>query len=115
MKRLLSEENKKRNLLMQNVCQSSSRFRFIVIGLIFFLAVLSAEIWIVNRLSTYGDKIFQLKQAEASLELENQVMANSIAEHSSLAALEQKANQLGFNNINQIEYIKFQDKLASAK
>ena len=89
--------------------------RFVVVGLVLFLTVLSAEIWVINRLSTYGDKIYQLQQAEASVELENQVLANSIAEASSMAALEQKAVLLGFNTINQIEYIKVSDKLASAK
>mgnify|MGYP001562751220 CR=1 FL=1 len=86
-----------------------------IFGLIFCLVILSAEIWIVNRLSTYGNKIYELKQAQADLELQNQVLANSIAKASSLAQLEQKATLLGFNNINQIEYIKFSDKLASAQ
>lgn len=106
MRKILPEENKRKNVLS---------LRLVVLGLVFFLMTLSAEIWIVNRLSTYGDKIYQLKQAQANLELENQVLANSIAEASSMMVLEQKATLLGFNNINQIEYIRLSDQLASAK
>lgn len=105
MKKILSEEDKRHPKVL----------RFVVLGLILVLTLLSAEIWIVNRLSTYGDKIYQLKQMQANLELENQVLANSIAETSSMVVLEQKATLLGFNNINQIEYIRFSDKLAFAK
>lgn len=106
MKKILLEEDKKRRPRV---------LRFAVLGLAVFFALLSIEIWIVNRLSTYGDKIYQLKQAQANLELENQVLANSVAISSSMIVLEQKATPLGFNNINQIEYIRFSDKLASAK
>lgn len=87
--------------------------RFGICGLTMCLIALSAEIWIVNRLSTYGDKIYQLKQAQAALELENQVLSNSIATASSMVMLEKKATQLGFDTIGSIEYIKFTDKLAS--
>lgn len=89
--------------------------KFIALGLAIFLITLFAEIWLVNCLSIYGDKIYQLKQSQASLELENQVLSNSIAISSSMTVLEKKATQLGFSNINSIEYIKFADKLASSQ
>lgn len=105
MKKILSKEDKRHPKVL----------RYVILGLVLVLTLLSAEIWIVNRLSTYGDKIYQLKQTQVNLELENQVLTNSVAGASSMVVLEQKAALLGFNNINQIEYIKFSDKLASAK
>ncbi|MDD2823033.1 MAG: hypothetical protein PHQ59_03015 [Candidatus Daviesbacteria bacterium] len=104
MKRIILEDKKRRLVPV----------RLVVMGLSIFLVVLFLEIWVVNRTSTYGDKIYQLKQAQAALELENQVLSNKIAETSAMVLLEKKANNLGFNTINQIDYIKFSDKLASA-
>lgn len=105
MKRIIFEENKKK----------SFPTRFIVAGLTVFLMALFVEIWVVSRTSTYGDKIYQLKQAQASIELENQVLSNTIAKTSSMVLLEKKATNLGFNTIGKIEYIKSSDKLASAE
>jgi len=113
MKRLNLEE-KRRTKLAQKLQGNSRTVKLIIVGLSIFLLVLFVEIWVVNRTSTYGDKIFQLKQAQAALELENQVLANSIAQTSAMVLLEKKANLLGFNTINKIDYIKFSDKLASA-
>lgn len=105
MKKIVLKEDSRKNLLK----------RFITLGLVIFLVTLFAEIWLVNRLSIYGDKIYQLKQAQAILELENRVLSNSIAMSSSMSVLDKKATQLGFNNIISIEYIKFADKLASVQ
>lgn len=88
--------------------------RLIIAGLGIFLVVLFAEIWVVNRLSTYGDKMYQLTQTQAGLELENQTIENSIAMAASMVSLEKKASYLGFNNIDKIEYIKDPLILASA-
>lgn len=105
MRKLILEEKRKKLVPM----------RFIITGLSIFLIVLFVEIWVVNRTSTYGDKIYQLKQAQTNLELENQVLSNTIAQSSAMVLLEKKATSLGFNTINQIEYIKFSGKLASAE
>lgn len=106
MKKILLEDGNKK--------KHPKIVRFVIFGLVICLIALSAEIWIVNRLSTYGDKIYQLKKAQSDLELQNQVLANSIAKASSLSGLEQKSTLLGFKtiNTNQIEYIKFSDTLA---
>lgn len=93
---------------------SSSKMRLTIGCLTVLLIILFVEIWVANRTSTYGDKIYQLKQSQARLELENQVLANSIAASSAMVLLERKANLLGFNTINQLDYIKLSDKLASA-
>lgn len=78
--------------------------RLLKIAVIFTLAVLSLELWTVNRLSTYGDRIQSLKEAQSRLELENQVLENTIAQESSLSVLEERAYQLGFNNIKSYQY-----------
>lgn len=83
------------------------------IGAVLFIAVFVLEVWLVNRLATYGDKIQELKQAQASLELENQVLENSIAEKMSLTSVEREAGELGFSSIKDIEFVK-QTGLASA-
>lgn len=59
----------------------------------------------INRLSTYGEKINKIKQAQASLELENQVLENQIAQSASLLNIQEKANQLGFTQASRVEYI----------
>lgn len=114
MKRLNLEERRK-ILITQKIQSNPKAMKFIIIGLSILLVVLFVEIWVVNRTSTYGDEIYKLKQAQASLELENQVLSNKIAQKSSMILLEKKANILGFNTISQIEYIKSSGKLASAE
>jgi|WetSurMetagenome_2_1015567.scaffolds.fasta_scaffold1604888_1 hypothetical protein len=114
MKKLLIEEEKRKNSIIQNVTQNPKVLKFCIYGLVIFLIVFTAEIWMVNRLSTYGDKIQNLKEMQSKLELENQILANSIAMESSMVRLEKKASELGFGTISKIEYIKISDKLASA-
>lgn len=73
---------------------------------VFCVLVFILEIWMVNRLSTDGQKIAEIKAAEARLELENQVLENTIAENSSITALEQKMAPLGFDTSKNFIYIK---------
>ncbi|MBI4040022.1 hypothetical protein HY389_01560 [Candidatus Daviesbacteria bacterium] len=83
----------------------SKLFRYAKIGGVLFLVLLFLEIWMINRLSTYGEKINKIKQAQASLELENQVLENQIAQSASLLNIQEKANQLGFTQASRVEYI----------
>lgn len=115
MKRILLEENNRKGFFNNKSLSSPRAIKFIFLGLICFLVVFSAEIWIVNRLATYGDKIQKIKEAQSKLELENQLLVNAVAKDSSMVTLEEKAKQLGFDSINQIEYIKVSERLASAK
>lgn len=115
MKKILLEQGNRKNSLIEKMDKHPKALKYIIFGMVFFLITFSLEIWIVNRLSTYGDKIQELKVAEAKLELENQIIANSVAKDSSMVALEKKAAELGFGSINQIEYIKISNKLASAE
>lgn len=72
----------------------------VVLLLVFFL-----EIWVVSRSSTYGSKIQEIKDAKASLVLENQELENIVAHQTSLGLVEKKAVEYGFENIKQLEYI----------
>ena len=94
----IKEEEAKRRL---------QRFsRFIKAALVLIIIIFIFEIWVVNRLSTSGYKIEELKKAQAILELENQVLASRIAEESSLWKMEEKALFLGFKNIKNFDYLK---------
>lgn len=76
-----------------------------IIG-VFLIIVFILEIWMVNRLSTYGTKIEQLQEAEVNLKLENQILENQIAQNNSLAQIEERSSLLGFGNTKNLEYIK---------
>lgn len=71
--------------------------------LIFLFSIL--EIWVVNRLATFGEQINKLSITKSNLELENQMMQNQIARLSSLHEIEKEAINLGFEKIRNIEYI----------
>lgn len=90
--------------------RARSLFKIIIPVLIF---VFLLEIWMVNRLATYGNKIQEIKQAKAQLELENQVLENLVAENSSLISLEEKAAHWGFDSAKNWEYIKSSQNIAS--
>ncbi len=60
----------------------------------------------VNRLSSSGSKINQLKAEQAKIQLENQILENEIAEDASLRGIEQKVHGLGFRAIKDPSYIK---------
>ena len=116
MRRLREEEDKRQNLLSRRLSKegnASHVSRIIKLLFIVFLVILMLEIWVVNRLTTYGNKIQELKLTRASLELENQILENQIAQISSMLTTETKASLLGFESIKNIEYIKTPN-LASA-
>lgn len=80
--------------------------RLIRVGVVTLLIIFFLEIWMVTRLSTYGNKIQEMKDNKANLLLENQILENAISEKSSLALIEKKALLLGFEPIKKIESIK---------
>ncbi len=87
-------------------------FRVIKIGGIILILFLVFEVWVVNRLSTMGNKIAQLSQVKRSVELENQLLESEIAKKSALSEIEQKAISLGFKPLTKVESIT-QPKLAA--
>lgn len=96
MKRLQEQSQKPKKQLMKTI-------KLTIGGLFLFLVL---EVWLVNRLSTYGEKIQQIKLAEVSLSLENQNLENEIAQNSALAIMELRAKNLGFENIKNLQYLK---------
>lgn len=73
-------------------------FRLIKIFGCFLIIVFVIEIWVVNRLSTNGQQIEDIKQIQTNLILENQILENSIAQNMSLHIIEQRAGMLGFSS-----------------
>jgi len=96
MRKLYLENNKPKKRILRIT-------RFIVV-LVVVLVVL--EVWMVNRLSTYGDKIQSLKVAQADLELENQILENQISQNGTMLNLESKAKALGFDTTKNLEYFR---------
>lgn len=113
MKYLKQEEDEARNLLHNKNPKIRAK-RLLKVAVVFILVILSLELWTANRLSTYGDKIQGLKDAQARLELENQVLGNVIAQESSLNVLEKRAVLLGFGSVKTFQYLNSRD-LASLR
>ncbi len=78
-----------------------------IIALIVFLSSVILEIWLINRLSSMGGKFNQIKEAQASIEFENQIIENEISSKSSLATTQNLSSRLGFApTLKNIEYFK---------
>ena len=81
--------------------------RKIVIGLVLIIIfVVTLEIWVANRTSTFGERINSLEATKYSLALENDYLRNQIAQKKSLTLNQKKSLNLGFGKIKNIEYIK---------
>lgn len=79
-----------------------------VIGLIIFCLFLLTvvEIWTNNTLITYGERYENLSNLSKSLQMENQMLENEIAENSSLQSIASKSAVLGFIKSEGIQYIR---------
>lgn len=73
--------------------------------LIVFLLVVIFEIWMVNRLSLYGEQISRIEKTSSELQMENQILKNTIDEYSSLFEIGKRAKLLGFEAVKNIENI----------
>lgn len=83
--------------------------RKIVIALVLIIVfVITLEIWVSNRLSTFGEKINGLENTRYSLALENDYIKNQIAQKKSLKLNQKKSRSLGFEKTKKVEYIKDQ-------
>lgn len=89
--------------------------KVVKIGSVILILFLVFEVWMVNRLSTMGNKISQLSEVKRNLELENQLLESQIAEKSSLQVIEQKASRLGFKSIDKVEALKDQNLAAAVR
>lgn len=88
------------------VLESLNRKKIFRILSLLLVIVLIVEVWTVNRLSTLGGKIRELKIAKANLEIENQLLESKILEQSSLYFIEEQSYKLGFSNIKDVEYLR---------
>ncbi len=94
-------------LLLKNFEITAILRKKIIVVLILLLVALSlVEIWVVNRLSTYGEQISKLEETKMSILLENQVLQNQIDEISSLNNVEDLVKDYGFEKVKNIEYIR---------
>ena len=73
---------------------------------------MTIEIWVANRMSTFGENINGLESTKYSLQLENDYLRNQIAQKKSLTLNEKKSQSLGFNKIKNIQFIKAQEPIA---
>lgn len=81
--------------------------RKIVIGLVLLIIFLvTIEIWVANRLATFGENINTLESTKYSLKLENDYIRNQIAQKKSLNLNQKKSLNLGFGKTKNVEYIK---------
>ena len=81
------------------------RYLILITAAVLFLGLI-LEIWVMNRLSTFGEQIVKLERSAAELKLENKILENQIAEKSSLRAVKEYSRVLAFTNIKNITYIK---------
>lgn len=77
------------------------------LGVTFFLTLM-LQIWMVNRLSSFGDKLNQIKADQKQVELQNIILENSIAKLSSLETVEKQALVLGFMETKDVAFLKSQ-------
>lgn len=91
--------------LLQKIEQQDLKKRILLVIFVLIIPAVVLEIWSVNRLATLGSRINNLEQTKAALTLENQVLANQIAEKSSLSKIEVTSIQLGFQKIKSVVYL----------
>ncbi len=88
-------------------------FKYAKFGVLLFLVMIFLEVWMATRLSSYGVKIQQLKDAEANLQLQNEVLSTQVAQNLALENVQQKATALGFAPVKAYDYFE-NSALASA-
>lgn len=93
-------------VLRQLETKSLLRKKILLFVAILIVSLTVVEIWTMNRLSTYGERISKLEQAKKSLVLENQILENQIAKESSLKSIDAQSKALGFFRVGKVEYIK---------
>lgn len=80
--------------------------RYIYLTIVSLLVLTIAEIWVNNTVVSYGDKFESISSLQKILKMENQILENEIAKHSSLANIATKSAELGFYKVESIQYIR---------
>lgn len=77
---------------------------FFVLVIILSLGAI-LQIWVVNRMSTFGEQITRIEFLKSDLKMENQLMENMIAQNASLEKIKIYAKNLGLTNVKKVVYI----------
>lgn len=99
---------------MKKIKLTFRRSTYIVSGILVFFSLIILEILLVNRLSSFGQRMHQLTIAQTNLELDNQLLQNQLSLKTSLNYLSLKSEQLGFISSKDVQYLQI-PSVASAK
>lgn len=91
--------------LLTTIITNNLKKKAIILIAFMVLGGIVLEIWVTNRLVTYGEKIAEIQTAKSKLKMENQVLQNQISEHASLNKIRKYASNLGFKSGGKVEYI----------
>ncbi len=80
------------------------KYGALIIITLFILVII--EIWASNTMVTYGEKFESLFKLSKTLQMENQILENEIANNTSLISIASKSAQLGFLKPESIQYIR---------
>lgn len=73
----------------------------------FFLIVLVIiEIWASHTVTTMGEKLQNIERVQRDLQIENQILENVIATHSSITNIASQSASLGLNSPKNVQYIR---------
>lgn len=93
------------NVIAQIENNAWTRKKILMFFGLILLIVAVLEIWSVNRLATFGEQINELERSKAALKLENKLLENEIAKHSSLSEAQKYVPHLGFQTTMKVEYL----------
>lgn len=85
----------------------SKKLLFFLITVVFLLCIL--EIWLVNRLSTFGEQISKMQYSSQSLAMENQTLKNEIDGKVSLKTNFELAKLNAFEPVKNVFVVKSPD------
>lgn len=80
--------------------------KYVFLAVVILLSLALIEVWISNALATFGKKFDEMTQLEQTLEMDNQILENSIAKDASLKSIATESSELGFFKPENIQYIR---------
>lgn len=89
---------------LESVHLISRKLLIFLVALVVLAIIL--EIWVVNRLSTYGEKMTHIENASRILKMENEILRNKIDSFSSLDYIQKKAESLNMVPARSILYLQ---------
>lgn len=89
----------------EDLGKRSRKKPFIIIALC-LLVLIIAQIWVNNTVVSYGGRFENISKLKETLEMENQLLENEIANDSSLTNIATKGAELGFSRLESIQYIR---------